>query len=194
VVQLLGAGHPANDSLISLAHGCNIGTLGAFRQQVENKRYCKICQRDLSQQNPGSICVVCQDNITKSIGEKSYYDTNDLTAILGVGPDQIRKLGREGKIPGKIPGKQHHYLKPEVDNWVNSDHIYHRSHPRPVGPLQEEAYQLCQNSDHRWLIDESFLGHASTSQTSSELKDNLVKISTKYKCYFCGHEIVRPMV
>ena len=99
---------------------------------MEHQRFCKVCERELSQQNPGSICVICQDNITKSLDEKPYYDVNDLQKILGVSAAQVRRLGREGKIPGRIPGKKHDYLKSVVDDWMNLDHIFRRTSPKPV--------------------------------------------------------------
>jgi len=158
------------------------------------ERYCKLCRRELSPQNPGSICVICQGNITKNLDEKSYYDVTDLEGVLGLGADHIRRLGRAGKIPGRIPGRKHNYLKTEVDRWVQSDHLFNTEHPKPVGPLQEEAYSLCQQGDHSWLTEERFIGTASTSETSSELHGNLVKIFTRFTCYFCRHHIVKPLL
>jgi hypothetical protein len=158
---------------------------------MSQERYCTICQRALSTQNPGTLCVICQGDITHKLDKKPYYDVEDLKKKLGVSEYQVRRLGRNNEIPGRIPGKQHHYLKAAVDSWIESDFIYNRTNPKPVDPLQEEAYKLCQTGDHGWLTEKRFLGHACTAQTSSELMSYTLQVSTQFKCYFCGHEIVR---
>jgi hypothetical protein len=153
---------------------------------MEKERYCNICQRELSDRNPGKICVVCQDNMINGLHDNPYYDLDDMQRILDLCAEQVRRLGRAGTIPGKVPAiKQHRYLKPEVDRWIHSGHI--PTGHRPVGPLQEEAYRLCQKKDHSWLVDERFLGHACTSTNSVEIKDGLMHMPTTYRCYFCGH-------
>jgi hypothetical protein len=153
---------------------------------MENERYCKLCKRHLKQQNPGALCIICQNKITKSFDDKPYYDIEDIKRVLGLeSNEQVRRLGRAGKIPGRIPGvKGHRYLKTVVDNWVESDHIFLRINPKPIGPLQEEAYRLCQQGDHSWMRDERFLGQACTSEDSAEILDNKMPMSTDVQVLF----------
>jgi hypothetical protein len=161
---------------------------------METERYCKLCQRELSTQNPGSICVICQDKITKTFDDKPYYDVEDLQRIFGLSAEHVRRLSRAGRIPGRMPVvKEHHFSKSVIDRWIEANHICTSASPRRMGPLQEEAYRLCQKGDHSWLTDERFLGQACTSKTSSKIKNNMVQMSTTFKCYFCGHKEVRSL-
>ena len=154
------------------------------------ERYCKICKRQLNKQNPGSLCIICQDKVAKTYSEKQYYDIDDIKHILGLeSSEQVKRLGRVGKIPGRIPGiKEHRYLKREIDRWLESDHIFSQVSPRPVGPLQEEAYLLCQQGDHSWMREDRFIGHACTSETSAEIIGHSMPMQITYTCYFCKHE------
>jgi hypothetical protein len=159
---------------------------------MEKERYCKLCQRELSRQNPGSVCMICQDKITETFDDKPYYDVEDLQRIFGLSAEQVRRLSRTGRFPGRMPViKEHHFSKSVIDSWIKSNHSFRGASPRLVSPLQEEAYQLCQGGDHSWLTDERFLGQACTSKTSSKIKNNMVQLSTTFKCYFCGHKEVR---
>jgi hypothetical protein len=80
-----------------------------------------------------------------------------------------------------------------VDEWIKLNHIINSHISRPTNPTQEEAYGLCQKKDHSWITDERFIGNAGTTTRSTELKNSLVKISIKYKCYFCGYEKTEPL-
>ena len=116
----------------------------------------------------------------------------DLQRIFGLSAEQVRRLSRAGRFPGRMPViKEHHFSKSMIDSWIKSNHSFRSARARPVGPLQEEAYRLCQKGDHSWLTDERFIGQACTSVTSSEIKNNIVWMSTAFKCYFCGHKEVR---
>jgi hypothetical protein len=161
---------------------------------MEKERYCSICQRELSDRNPGTICIACQDNIINDLRENPYYDLDDMQHLLGLSAEQVKRLGRAGTIPGRVPSvKQHRYLKTEVDAWMHADYILPAAARKPTGPLQEEAYRLCRKKDHSWLVDERFLGHACTATNNVEIKDGLVQMPTTYRCYFCGHEEVQPL-
>lgn len=86
-------------------------------------RKCGRCGAILSQYNQGKLCFTCQvkkrDELTEKIGDGPNYDSNDIGVILGLSPEQVRRLGRKGIIPGRIPGvKQHLYLRELVDSWV----------------------------------------------------------------------------
>ena len=160
---------------------------------MELLRWCKSCGRELATSNPGSLCVICQDKIIGKFDDSPFYDVADLKHILGLESEEhVRRIGRAGKIPGRLPGKKHHYSKSEVDHWIKSNHKYTNPNRMPSGPFQEEAYRLCQSGDHNWLTDERFLGQACTAEPSSKIENNLLKISTKFKCYFCGFETLQP--
>ena len=88
-------------------------------------RKCIQCGAVLSQHNQGTLCFPCQEKKQKELIEKiddgPNYDINDMCFILGLSPEQARRLGREGKIPGRIPEiKKHLYLRALVDPWVRS--------------------------------------------------------------------------
>ncbi len=157
---------------------------------MEQEKYCSKCKRPLSKQNPGLLCIICQDKIAQSQDEEPYYDVTDMMHILGLyNEESVRRLSRAGKIPGRIPGiKQHLFSKTAIDHWIESDHIYPQISPAPVSPLQEEAYKLCQQGDHSWMGEERFQGQACTVVNSAEVVGNAVKMTAIYRCYFCQHE------
>ncbi len=86
---------------------------------------CVQCGGVLSQYNQGTLCFSCQEKkqeeLIERMGDSPNYDVNDICFILGLDPEQVRRLGRNGIIPGRIPGiKKHLYLKALVDSWVRS--------------------------------------------------------------------------
>ena len=88
-------------------------------------RVCAQCGAVLNQYNPGKLCFPCQkqkqDELTEKTGNSLNYDVNDLCSILGLSQEQVRRLGRDKKIPGKIPEiKRHLYVKEVVDLWIHS--------------------------------------------------------------------------
>jgi len=127
--------------------------------------------------------------------EKKHYDVHDLMSLLGLdSEEQVRRLGRAGKIPGRVPGiKRQLYSKEAVDRWIQTDYAFTDPRIKPLSPLQEEAYHLCRSGNHSWMTEERFLGHACTAQVQSEIKKNTLKLQTRYTCYFCGHTLTRPL-
>jgi hypothetical protein len=159
-------------------------------------RYCSKCKRELIPSNPGRLCTVCREKMSRSLpDEKTYYDVNDLMRLFGLdSEEQVRRLGRAGKIPGRVPAiKRHLYSKESVDNWIQSDYVFINPRLKPIGPLQEEAYRLCQSGDHSWMTEERFLGQACTAQVESEMVKNKLKQQIRYTCYFCGQTLTRPL-
>lgn len=89
------------------------------------ERKCEQCNAVLSEHNDGTLCFPCQkkkqEELQKRIGDKPYYDIYDMSFFLGVSPEQVKRLGRDKKIPGRIPGiKEHRYVKAIVDLWISS--------------------------------------------------------------------------
>ncbi len=90
-----------------------------------NERKCLQCGAVLSQYNPGKLCFPCQEKNQRGLqertGDSPNYNVDDMCYILGLKPEQVRRLGRKNVIPGRIPGiKQHLYLKAFVDEWITS--------------------------------------------------------------------------
>lgn len=86
-------------------------------------RKCGRCGAILRQYNQGTLCFACQvkkrDELTEKIGDGLNYNVDDMCSILGLDFEQVRRLGRKGVIPGRIPGiKQHLYLRELVDQWL----------------------------------------------------------------------------
>ena len=90
-----------------------------------SNRKCLQCGAALSHYNPGKLCFPCQEKNRRELqeraGDSPNYNVDDMCSILGLRPEQVRRLGRKKAIPGRIPGiKQHMYLKASVDEWIGS--------------------------------------------------------------------------
>lgn len=86
---------------------------------------CVQCGAVLSQYNQGILCFPCQEKrqeeLKEKMGDSPNYDVDDMCFILGLEPEQVRRLGRKGVIPGRIPEvRQHLYLRALVDPWIRS--------------------------------------------------------------------------
>lgn len=149
-------------------------------------RTCQRCGYTLSRYHIGKHCYTCLKIISDELDSNElYYDIEDMSVILGISGEQVKRKGRAGSIPGKLPEiKAHRYSKTVVDEWIASaGQGYHK----PANPVQEEAYQQCQNGDHSWFEESKFDGLAYRSETVSELEGDLLKVIWKRTCYFCGH-------
>lgn len=88
---------------------------------------CKDCGAILSSYNLGLLCWPCQEKkkeqLQEKIGDTPHYTVENLCFLLGyANPESVKRLGRKGKIPGRIPGiRQHLYLKEKVDQWVHGE-------------------------------------------------------------------------
>jgi hypothetical protein len=152
---------------------------------------CSKCGKSLASLNHGPLCFACvekrlEDEVS---GGKPYYDVRDMMNILGIeGEEQVRRKGRGGFIPGRIPGiKRHLYLKETIDEWIRSAGDIPK---KPSSPAQEEAYGCCADGDHDWLSDEDFAGIAYRKETISEEPNGMVYVLIRRTCYFCGHTVV----
>jgi hypothetical protein len=87
-------------------------------------RTCKDCGANLSSYNQGLLCWPCQKKkkelLQEQIGDTPNYTVDNLRIILGLkNPESVKRLGRKGKIPGRIPGvRQHLYRRDKVDLWI----------------------------------------------------------------------------
>lgn len=91
-------------------------------------RKCKGCGALLSSHNPRLLCWPCQDKkktqLQEQIGDTPHYTVDNLCFLLGLAnPESVKRLGRKGTIPGRLPGiRQHLYLREEVDPWIHGAH------------------------------------------------------------------------
>lgn len=88
-------------------------------------RKCAQCGAVLSQYNQGKLCFPCQEKrqeeLEEKMGDSPNYDVDDMCFILGLKPEQVKRLGRKEVIPGRIPViRQHLYLRASVDQWIRS--------------------------------------------------------------------------
>jgi len=91
-------------------------------------RTCKDCGANLSSYNQGLLCWPCQKKkkelLQEQIGDTPNYTVDNLRIILGLkNPESVKRLGRKGKIPGRVPGiRQYLYRRDKVDLWIKEGH------------------------------------------------------------------------
>jgi hypothetical protein len=72
---------------------------------------------------------------------------------------------------------------------------------QPATPLQQEAWEKCQQGDHSWMIGSSvFDGHAFTESRRQETPEETEEeppeekgrpiVRYTYTCYFCGYQSI----
>ena len=88
-------------------------------------RKCAKCGAELNQYNLGELCFPCQEKkreeLIERIGNGLHYDVNDMSTILGISQEQVRRHGREGDIPGKVPIiREQRFFREIVDPWIRS--------------------------------------------------------------------------
>lgn len=88
---------------------------------------CSQCGTPLSQYNPGTLCFSCQKKRSEerlSQHEASHYTAEDMATILGLqSQESVKRLGRKGKLPARIPGvKKWLWHKQDIDRWISSGH------------------------------------------------------------------------
>jgi hypothetical protein len=87
---------------------------------------CEDCGATLSPHNPALLCWDClkkaQIELQLQILDSPHYTVEHLRFLLGFqNPESVKRLGRKGIIPGRIPDiRRHLYLREEVDAWVQS--------------------------------------------------------------------------
>jgi len=85
---------------------------------------CKNCGAVLSSYNPGPLCWPCQEKrkeqLEEKIGDTPHYTVENLCFLLGLrNPESVKRRGRKGLIPGRVPGiRQHLYRREEVNQWI----------------------------------------------------------------------------
>jgi len=90
------------------------------------KRVCVQCKTALNQYHVGNLCYACQERkqaeLKEETGHSPHYSIDDLCFLLGLeSPESVKRLGRKGMIPGRVPGiKKHLYLRGKVDQWIRS--------------------------------------------------------------------------
>ncbi|GAG18682.1 unnamed protein product [marine sediment metagenome] len=153
------------------------------------KRQCIECDNPIPLHYIGRRCSECLIAALESTTYTSPdpYNVRDMADILNLtSEEQVRRLSREGKIPGRIPGiKQHLFIQPIVNKWLKQNQTLPKI---PTNPLQAEAKARCDNKDHDWLYDERFNGIAYISEEGAKQQSEKV-ISTGHDrtCYFCGY-------
>jgi len=87
-------------------------------------RKCKSCGAKLSLYNRALLCWPCQEKkkeqLEETIGDTLHYTVENLCFLLGLqNPESVKRRGRKGLIPGRVPGiRQHLYLREEVNRWI----------------------------------------------------------------------------
>ncbi len=90
------------------------------------RRVCSQCGAVINQYHPGNLCYPCQEKkqeeLKEKMGDSPHYGIDDLCFLLDLeNPESVKRLGRKGIIPGRIPGiRKHLYLREEVDQWIRS--------------------------------------------------------------------------
>jgi hypothetical protein len=105
------------------------------------------------------------------------------------GNRELASAAQHGRLPAV---KDHRFLKPAVDAWLESNYIFTKPHRWPASPIEIEAYLMCQQRDHAWMREERFHSHACTVTTGSKIKNDMTYISLSYKCRFCDFEETVP--
>ncbi len=151
------------------------------------------CGNPIPPQYMGRRCPKCLTAALESKTSTSadHYNSRDIADLMGLtSEEQVRRLSRAGKIPGRVPGiKQHLFVQPVINQWIKQNQILPKV---PTNPLQEEAKKRCENKDHDWLFDEKFNGIAyRTYDDLPQQGEEVLKVGHKYRrsCYFCGYSI-----
>ena len=88
-------------------------------------RECAMCHKELSPENPGLLCVICQEKVVYDrVPLKNIRKLNikDMRHILGLdSEEQVKRLGRKGKLPPRVPAiKQWLWEDVVVRDWIRS--------------------------------------------------------------------------
>jgi hypothetical protein len=157
---------------------------------------CRRCNAVVAQDNPGELCSPCQKEkqreLREKLADKLYYEIDDMSEILGIGPEQVKRLARDWKIPGKIPGiRQHRFRRVVVDDWIEQGYIIAKM---PTNPLQHEARLRCTKKDHDWLAEGRFDGVACSSEEAvTDISQYVIGVGYNRTCYFCEKTFFVPV-
>lgn len=94
------------------------------------ERWCPGCGSKLNQYNPGNLCAPCQEKRREQLSadhEGAYYTVEDMATILDLtSPESVKRIGRKGKLPPRIPGvRKWLWPRQDVDRWISSGHRLH---------------------------------------------------------------------
>ena len=152
------------------------------------KRQCIECDNPIPLRYIGRRCPKCLvaalESTTSTYAD--HYTVRDMADLLGLtSEEQVRRLSRDRKIPGRVPGWQHLFVQSIVNAWIKQNQTLPKV---PSNPLQEEAKKRCENKDHEWLFDERFDGTAYSSEDEAiQQSENVTSVGYKRTCYFCGY-------
>jgi len=158
-----------------------------------NERLCRSCGAPIPLQYTGRLCAGCLIDAveSKSGTNATHYTIKDMTDLLGYTSEEyVRRLSREGKIPGRVPGtKRHIFFQSIINQWLKQNQTLPGI---PASPLQEEAKERCDHNDHDWLYDETFDGVAyRTYDDVTQGWEEVLKVGYRKRrsCFFCGYSI-----
>jgi len=156
-------------------------------------KYCTNCGNKLPPHNVGQRCPTCQEKAKEKhvSALQDYYTTRDMMEILDLtSEEQVRRLSREGKIPGRVPGiKQHLFVKKIVDKWIEEGQPIPRI---PTSPIQEKARAMCRRHDHSWMREEEYEGNSYLRETQVDQGEHTIIIGFIHRCYFCDYTEYHP--
>jgi len=85
-------------------------------------KYCSDCGNRLPPNHGGQCCPLCQEKVNeKHEGlSQNFYGAQDMMAIFDfMSEEQVRRLSRQGKIPGRVSGiRKHRFVRKIVDKWI----------------------------------------------------------------------------
>ena len=130
-------------------------------------RYCKICNRLLSERNPGCICVLCQNKLLPKLGspENLYYDAEDMAALFVLkNAESVKRKARRGELPPRIPGiRKCLWPKEVIEDWRLSGFKHNVEE-------DEKSKAILKALELGWPIDQmTYYGH-NVGNLISELK------------------------
>lgn len=157
-----------------------------------SERICTKCGRTILEGVSGNLCLKCKlDSSPESSVNSLHYDVKDMMEILGLeSEEQVRRLSRAGKIPGRVPGiTKHLFIKKIVDKWIEEGSPILRI---PNSPIQEKARAMCKQGDHSWIKEEDYEGNSYSRECQVNTEGDKVKIGYLHKCYFCDYTEYHP--
>jgi predicted DNA-binding transcriptional regulator AlpA len=85
-------------------------------------RVCRKCGTKLNRYHKGNYCYACQDKRLEEIitDDKDFIDAKEFAHILGLSNvESVRRLGRKGKLPKRIPGiREYRWPRSVVEEWI----------------------------------------------------------------------------
>ena len=150
-------------------------------------RECRECGAGLAKGSSRSICMSCLEKIEQL--KSLSYTVTEIANLLRISEEQVRRLGRQGKIPGRVPGKKHLYVKKFIDGWIGS------GGKETEGPtnLKARLQKLCRDNDHSWFFEQGFEQYGYISAPVHKASEGITQGIAGYfrTCIFCGYrEIV----